>query len=169
MSDSVSSGLTEDWIEAWSSRSSLEFMAWMREQGITVPHVELLGYEVVRMDEGDIELRWRVPSPLLNPAGIAHGGFLAAMLDDACGMAISAAYDRWVPLLTVQLSVDYLAPVHADRDHVVHGVCVRRGRSTSLADATITDPDGTLLARGTGVFQPNRHMVPREHWDALGM
>ena len=161
--------LPDDWASAWSTMTSIEFMAWMREQGVTAPHVELLGYEVVSYDAGSCELTWTVPRPLLNPANIAHGGFLAAILDDACGMSIASSYDRWVPQLTVNLNVDYLAPVHADVAHVVEGTMVRRGRSTSLADATISTPDGVLCARASGVFQPNRRMVPRDHWEAAGL
>ena len=161
--------LPADWAEAWSTMTSAEFMAWMREQGVTAPHVELLGYQVEHYQPGSCLLTWTVPRPLLNPANIAHGGFLAAILDDACGMSIASSYDRWVPQLTVNLNVDYLAPVHADVEHRVEGTLVRRGRSTSLADATISAPDGTLCARASGVFQPNRRMVPRDHWEAAGL
>jgi uncharacterized protein (TIGR00369 family) len=103
--------LPGDWARAWATMSSIEFMGWMRDQGVTAPHVDLLGYRVVSYGEGSCELAWEVPRPLLNPAGIAHGGFLAAILDDASGMAASSAYPRWVPQLTVNLNVDYLAPV----------------------------------------------------------
>ncbi len=161
--------LPADWAEAWSTMTSTEFMTWMRDQGVTAPHVELLGYEVQAYEPGHVQLTWQVPRPLLNPANIAHGGFLAAILDDACGMAIASSYERWVPQLTVNLHVDYLAPVAADVTHRVEGRLVRRGRSTSLADATIAGPDGTLLARSSGVFQPNRRMIPREQWTAAGL
>lgn len=161
--------LPSSWAQVWSTSTAAEFMDWMRDQGVTAPHVELLGYRVDTYEPGHCRLIWKVPPPLLNPAGIAHGGFLAAILDDAAGMSIASAYPRWVPQLTVNLNVDYLAPVHPDRDHVVEGRLVRRGRATSLADATITDPDGTLLARGSGVFQPNRRMVPRERWEEAGL
>lgn len=164
-----SSVLPDDWATAWSTMTSTEFMAWMRDRGVTAPHVELLGYHVERYEAGHVELVWEVPRALLNPANIAHGGFLAAILDDAAGMAIASSYDRWVPQLTVHLNVDYLAPVAAGLAHRVEGRLVRRGRSTSLADATIRSPDGTLLARGSGVFQPNRRMVPRSMWEAAGL
>lgn len=161
--------LPDGWAEAWASMSADDFMSWMNDEGVTAPHVELLNYRVERYAPGEIDLRWEVPRPLLNPAGIAHGGFLAAILDDACGMAIASTYDRWVPQLTINLSVDYLAAVEAGVDHHVAGRLVRRGRSTSLADATITSPDGRLLARGSGVFQPNRRVIPREHWELAGL
>ncbi len=161
--------LPADWVAAWSTMTSTEFMAWMRDQGVTAPHVQLLGYQVEVYEPGRVELTWQVPRPLLNPANIAHGGFLAAILDDASGMSIASSYERWVPQLTVNLHVDYLGPVLSDVTHRVEGRLVRRGRSTSLADATITDPDGTLLARASGVFQPNRRMIPRDQWEAAGL
>lgn len=164
-----SSILPDDWATAWSTMSAAEFMGWMRDRGVTAPHVDLLGYRVEAYEPGHAVLTWEVPRPLLNPAGIAHGGFLAAILDDASGMAIASSYPRWVPQLTVNLHVDYLAPVVAGVPHRVEGQLVRRGRSTSLADATITSPDGQLLARGSGVFQPNRRMVPRDQWEVAGL
>lgn len=161
--------LPSSWGQVWASTDAVGFMSWMREQGVTAPHLELLGYRVDHYEPGVSELIWRVPPPLLNPAGIAHGGFLAAILDDAAGMAAASAYPRWVPQLTVHLSVDYLAPVRPDRDHRVSGRVIRHGKGSSLSDATITDPDGTLLARGSGVFQPNRRMVPRDLWAEAGL
>ncbi len=163
--------LPNDWADAWATMSALEFMGWMGAQGISAPHAELLGYAVDADEQapGRSRMTWRVPDALLNPAGIAHGGFLAAILDDAAGMAIAMSGTRWVPQLTVHLSVDYLAPVMPDRHHVVEGVVIRSGRSTNLADATITDPDGTLLVRGSGVFQPNRRSIPRELWAEAGL
>lgn len=161
--------LPDDWATAWSSMSATEFMTWMREQGVTTAHVELLGYEVESFEAGHAVLSWQVPQALLNPANIAHGGFLAAILDDAAGMAVGSTYDRWVPQLTISLNVDYLAPVHAGLAHRVEGRLVRRGRSTNLADASITSPEGQLLARASGVFQPNRRMVPRDAWELAGL
>lgn len=161
--------LPGDWARAWATMSSIEFMGWMRDQGVTAPHVDLLGYRVLSYGQGTCELAWEVPRPLLNPAGIAHGGFLAAILDDASGMAASSAYPRWVPQLTVNLNVDYLAPVVPDVAHRVVGRVVRRGRSTVLSDAEIIDPDGKLLARASGLFQPNRAVVPRDHWEEIGL
>lgn len=161
--------LPDGWAEAWATRSAADFMWWMSDQGVTAPHVRLLGYEVDRYGSGDCVLSWQVPRPLLNPANIAHGGLLAAILDDACGISIATSYPRWVPQLTVNLDVDYLAPVEAGQTHRVEGRVVRRGRSTSLADATITSPDGRLLARASGVFQPNRRLVPRDLWEDAGL
>lgn len=133
------------------------------------PHVAILAYDVVDAGEGRVELAWDVPEALLNPAGIAHGGFLTAVLDDAAGLAVASTYPRFVPQLTVQLSTDFLAPVPRGPRYRVVGEVIRRGRSTSHADAHVLDPDGRILTRVTGVFQPNRRAVPREAWADAGL
>lgn len=161
--------LPDEWLEAWRTRSAVEFREWLREADLTAPHAELLDYRMEKSDTGLTVLSWEVPEVLLNPAGIAHGGFLAAILDDAAGMAVASAFPRWVPQLTVHLEVDYLAPVLPGIVHRVEGEVVRHGRSSSLGDARILDPDGRLCARGSGVFQPNRRMVPRELWSEAGL
>lgn len=161
--------LPDDWREAWLSRNAVEFREWIRQQDVTAKHQELLGYRMEKSDTGLTVLSWTVPEILLNPAGIAHGGFLAAILDDAAGMSVASAFPRWVPQLTVHLEVDYLAPVLPGVEHRVEGEVVRQGRSSSLGDARILDPDGNLCARGSGVFQPNRRMIPRELWSEAGL
>ncbi len=67
---------------------------------------------------------------MLNPAGIAHGGFLVALLDDAAGLACASTYPRFVPQLTVELRSDFVRPVVAGVRHRVIGEVVRHGRSS---------------------------------------
>ena len=160
--------LPDDWTTAWRTSSSREFRAWLAASGLRADHVDLLGYRL--LDEVEpVAFAWDVPDVLLNPAGIAHGGFLAAILDDAAGLAVQEGFPRWVPHLTVHLSVDYLAPVRPEVTHRVEGHLVRRGRSSSLADSRILDADGAVCARASGVFQPNRRMLPRELWADAGL
>lgn len=135
----------------------------------TAPHAELLAYEIVDVTRGHLELAWEVPDALLNPAGIAHGGFLVALLDDAAGLACASTYPRFVPQLTVELRSDFVRPVVAGVRHRVIGEVVRHGRSSNLADARIEDRGGQLLARTTGTFLPNRRVIPRERWSDAGL
>lgn len=156
--------------ELWSTVDGATFIGRLSDDGSwDAPHARLLGYRIVDVSRGRIALDWEVPEVLLNPAGIAHGGFLVALLDDAAGLAAASRYPRFVPQLTVQLSTDFLAPVPAGVTHRVEGVVVRGGRSSNVADATIRDPEGRLLTRCTGIFQPNRRVIPRHHWDAAGI
>ena len=176
--------LPDGWTDVWRESSPQEFRRWLgsfdvrpkrRIDGTEAvrgasPHSSLLDYRLLPDDDsGVVAFAWVVPEVLLNPAGIAHGGFLAAILDDAAGLAVTEGFARWVPHLTVHLSVDYLAPVLPDIEHRVEGELIRHGRSSSLGDSRILDPDGKLCARASGVFQPNRRMMPRELWADAGL
>ena len=164
------SGLDPADIERWMSLDAAAFLRERPERpGAQAPHVAVLGYRIEEVEPGAVVLSWQVPDMLLNPAGIAHGGFLVALLDDAAGLAAASRYPRFVPQLTVQLHADFLKPVLPGVTHRIEGQLVRGGRSSNLADARILSPDGELLTRSTGVFQPNRRMIPREHWDACGL
>lgn len=154
--------------EVWAATSGAEFARAFGADG-SAPQVELLGYHVVDATSGSITLDWDVPTRLLNLAGIAHGGFVSAVLDDASGLSVGSTYDRFVPQLTVRLQVDFLRPVLAGETHRVTGEVVRRGRTTSVADARVESADGRLCARASGVFQPNRRVIPRDQWEAAGL
>lgn len=132
-------------------------------------HAKLLDYDIVAVQPGRLELSWTVPEVLLNPAGIAHGGFLVALLDDAAGLSAASRYPRFVPQLTLELRSDFVRPVVARVQHTVVGEVVRGGRTSNLCDARILSPDGELLARTTGTFVPNRRFVPRERWEEAGI
>lgn len=172
-SDAVPSpvrGVDEGDLDRWMRLDAAAFLRERSERGAPrMPHVELLDYHLEEVEPGRVVLSWQVPELLLNPAGIAHGGFLVALLDDAAGLAAASRYPRFVPQLTVQLHTDFLKPVLPAVTHRIEGQLVRGGRSSNLADARIVDPDGQLLTRSTGVFQPNRRLVPREHWSAAGL
>lgn len=156
--------------ELWSDVDGATFIARLADGGTwDAPHAQLLAYRIVDVAPGRVVLDWEVPEVLLNPAGIAHGGFLVALLDDAAGLAAASRYPRFVPQLTVQLSTDFLGAVPPGVTHRVEGTLVRGGRSSNVADAVLRGPDGTVLTRCTGIFQPNRRVVPRDRWEEAGI
>lgn len=160
----------ESFAELWVETDGVEYVrAMARGELPRAPHVELLDYRIAEVEAGRVELTWKVPRALLNPVGIAHGGFLAAILDDAGGLACASRYPRFVPQMTQELRTDFVRPVPADAAHTVIGEVVRGGRSSNLAEARLLDADGRILARAVGTFVPNRRVIPRDRWDEAGL
>lgn len=93
--------------------------------------------------------RTRLPAHLQGPPGCAHGGIVAALLDEAMAKATAAL---GVLALTRTLAIDFRRPVPLRAPLRVEGRFVRRrGRVLHLA-ASLRAFDGTELATATARF-----------------
>lgn len=81
--------------------------------------------------------------------GMAHGGIIATLLDEAMGKVCRF---RDVRAVTAELNIEYLKPVKVDEEIVVEGYETdQKGRNLFLA-GEIRNAAGELLARGRGRF-----------------
>ena len=81
--------------------------------------------------------------------GMAHGGIIALLLDEAMGKVCRF---RDVRSVTAELSVEYLKPVKVAEEIVVEGREIElQGRNLFLA-GEIRNDTGDVLARGKGRF-----------------
>jgi acyl-coenzyme A thioesterase PaaI-like protein len=91
--------------------------------------------------------------------GIAHGGAVAALVDDVCGGLLFVVRE---PAVTRTLNVEYLRPVLVGVTYdLVARVDRREGRKLFVT-CEGTDPEGTLTFRGGGLFL----VVDLTHFDA---
>jgi uncharacterized protein (TIGR00369 family) len=102
--------------------------------------------------EGHAEMSWTPTPDMANPFGSVHGGIIATAVDESCGAAL-------MPLIeapsapTVSLNVEYLHAVQIGGTYTVVSEIVRRGRAIAIVDARVMNEEGTVLARGTCLFQ----------------
>lgn len=81
--------------------------------------------------------------------GMAHGGIIAVLLDEAMGKVCRF---REVRAVTAELTVEYLKPVKVDQEIIVEGFETdHKGRNLFLA-GEIRNGTGEVLARGRGRF-----------------
>lgn len=82
--------------------------------------------------------------------GMAHGGIIATLLDEAMGKVCRF---RDVRAVTAELTVEYLKPVKVNQEIVVEGYEAedQRGRNLFLA-GVIRNGAGDVLARGRARF-----------------
>ena len=123
----------------------------------------LLGYRMVEMGEGRSVVSWTPQANVGNPMGFVHGGFVGVLVDDIAGMAVSSMLPDWRAFPTASLHVDFLRGIRVGDTVSCRGVVVRTGRRLTVADTTIHDRDGQLLARGTCMFA-----VDLAHTDVVG-
>ena len=111
-----------------------------------------LGLEFVEIDgeRGTIETRFEAVESFLNPAGNVQGGFLAAMLDDTMGTALSATLEAGQFAPTVNLNVQYHRPAVPGPLKGL-GRVVMRGREVCHGSAELWQND-KIVATATGTF-----------------
>lgn len=87
-----------------------------------------------------------------NARGLVHGGVLSALADNAMGLACSDEAGDAAGLLTVHLSVDYLASARAGQWLEVAARPERVGGTIAHGTAEIR-ADGEAVARASAVFR----------------
>jgi len=109
-----------------------------------------LQLEVSPREGGGVEGRFFVKQDHQGPPGVAHGGVLAAALDETMALLL---HEERTAALTARLEVELLAPVPV-------GVFVRvgaaveeeQGRTLLLAAQASAEEGGEPLARARGTF-----------------
>ncbi|GAB7523211.1 PaaI family thioesterase [Paraburkholderia sp. 2C] len=115
------------------------------------PYHQWLGLRVLSVGEGEIEIAatWREEWVVNPERRYTHGGILAALVDLTADWALVSKTGRGVP--TIDLRVDYHRAAMPG-DLVARGKVVKFGSSVSVAEASIFDQTGVLLASGRGVY-----------------
>ena len=94
-----------------------------------------------------------IPRQYEGPPGAAHGGIVAAYLDEVLGGAIARVTGRWS--ITGELAVRYVKPVPTETPILGHGRVVRdHGRYLDVEGRLEALGSGTLLATARGRFFP---------------
>lgn len=109
-----------------------------------------MGLEILAVSRvaGIVEIAFNAKPHLCNKWGGIQGGIVAAMLDDAMAFAVGLQLEWGQISPTLEIKVSMLAPAHPGRLYA-QGRVVRLGRSIGFVESTLTDVDGTILARGS--------------------
>jgi uncharacterized protein (TIGR00369 family) len=121
--------------------------------GLKAPIGELLGFELVEVERGQVVFEGRPNRTVYNPLGAVHGGYIATLLDSACGMSVHTTLGRDRGHTTLELKVSYLRGL-TDQSGVVRatGRVLSTGRRVAFSEATLHDGEGRLCATATSTL-----------------
>jgi uncharacterized protein (TIGR00369 family) len=130
---------------------------WKMVDGRLAPPAcaKTLGIEFLQIDgeRGTVEIKFEAKPEFLNPAGNVQGGFLAAMLDDTMGPALSATLDAGEFAPTVNLNVQFHRPAKPGPLNGI-GRVVLRGREVCQLSAELLQNDKIVAtATATAVIR----------------
>jgi uncharacterized protein (TIGR00369 family) len=83
--------------------------------------------------------------------GYVHGGVYAAAIDTAAFWSVFGELAEGTGITTVDLKVNYLAPVRTGK-LTAAGQRIKMGKTLGLAEATVKDGQGRVVAHGTSTL-----------------
>ena len=116
-----------------------------------IPFLELLGIKRESVADGKARLSLELQPQLRNLYDGFHGGVLMTLLDVAMASAAVSRNDFRNPVVTVDLSVNFMAP--ASGVVVAEAEASGGGKSLCFCEGRVLDAEGTLVARAQGTFK----------------
>ena len=126
------------------------------------PYFSLLSMEVKSVGLGESHLTVAVNKKHLQPFHQVHGGVYASLIDAAAFWAVYPQLEERVGLTTVELKINYLAPLSQGR-MIAKGRSIKVGKTLCLGEASIEDETGKLLAHGTETMMVLKDLKFQNH------
>ena len=123
--------------------------------GVDIPFVELLGFTLHRMENGESELHYETQPEHLNSFAITHGGVSMTLLDVTMAIAARSSAPN-MGAVTIEMKTNFM---QAARGRLVaKGKLLHRTATLAFTEATIFDAQGRICCHATGTFKYVRRL-----------
>jgi uncharacterized protein (TIGR00369 family) len=108
-----------------------------------VPHVRELGIGLVAVSRDRVQVNLPYRPEWLGDAsnGLIHPGVTTTLVDSCSGMAVLARLEKYEPIATLDLRMDYLRPALADKTLHCAAECYRVTAHIVFVRATVWQDD----------------------------
>lgn len=105
------------------------------------------------VEEGAVRARLSLPAHVNGYKGVAHGGVVAALLDETMGWSATVFGKKHPMYFTAELTVKYISPVPVGTPVEIAGRLVEDSGRIAYAEGELIC-GGKVLARASGKFMP---------------
>ena len=124
--------------------------------GFVAPIARTVGFDLTEVEEGRVVFEAVPTAAVYNPLGSVHGGWIATVLDSACGCVVHSTLRPGQTYTTLELKTVFHkalsagTPVRAEGRIVQAGrrAALRRGRSAGVGRAAVRHRDLHLSGDG---------------------
>jgi uncharacterized protein (TIGR00369 family) len=115
------------------------------------PIQDLLGFDLVEVDEGRVVFAAQPGEQHYNPIGVVHGGLAATLLDSAMGAAVHSTLPQGSAYVTLEVKFNLVRAITAETGRVLaEGNVIHRGKTVATVEGSLrSEEGGALLAHGT--------------------
>ena len=126
-------------------------VAWLQAQAKDEPVAAFLGMQLAELSAGYARVTMKLTDDYQNFHGLTFGGIIMALADQAFGYASnSVAY----PSVASQFSTSFIAGARAGDELTAECKVIKSGKRAGFSEVTITNQEGRLIARASGVTIP---------------
>ena len=118
--------------------------------GVEIPFVEHLGFELVKMEGGESELRFEPKREHMNSFLVAHGGAIMTLLDVTMATA-ARSLDLETGVITIEMKTSFMQPARGPL--VAKGRLIHRTATMAFTEGTVYDAQGKVCCHATGTFK----------------
>jgi uncharacterized protein (TIGR00369 family) len=125
--------------------------------GVEIPFVTHLGFELVKMEGGESELKYLPKPEHLNSFLVTHGGAVMTLLDVTLATA-ARSVDLEIGVVTIEMKTTFMQPCRGlltGKGRLMH-----RTRSIAFVEGTIYDAGGQACAHASGTFKYVKRPAP---------
>lgn len=117
------------------------------------PLGERLGISLIEADHGHAVFEATPDGSSYNPMGSVHGGYIATILDSACGIAAHTALKPGYGYTTLELKVSFVKGLSSTSGTIrATGRLISMGRRAAFTEATLHNDKGQVCATATSTL-----------------
>jgi len=113
------------------------------------PIAQTVGFDLIEVEEGRVVFEALPTKAVYNPLGTVHGGWMATVLDSACGCVVHSMLSANQTYTTLELKTVFHKALKADIPVRAVGRIVQIGRRAAFSEADLRGLDGKLYATAT--------------------
>lgn len=126
-------------------------ISWLRAKEKEEPIASFLKMELVELAPGYARVKMKILPEYQNFHGLTFGGIIMALSDQAFGYASnSLAY----PSVASQFNTYFIASAKSGDELTAECQVIKSGKRAGFSEITVTNQDGNLVAKSTGVTIP---------------
>ena len=122
---------------------------------VHIPFVELLGFELLRWESDEAEIRFDARSEHQNSFSVVHGGALMTLLDVAMAHAARSGHPE-LGAVTIEMKTSFMQAARGSllaKARVLH-----RSATMAFVEASVFDAEGGLCCHASGTFKCIRRL-----------
>jgi uncharacterized protein (TIGR00369 family) len=105
--------------------------------------------DIIRLEDGQSDVRWFPQAEHLNRFGAIHGGALAGLIDTVAAIASLTKLKR---IVTIEMNISYIKAATISNKILAKGVVIQAGKSLIRTTVELFNEDNQLITRGNLTF-----------------